>query len=431
MISNELIVGGLSGLAFLVFHLYQMNQVRQRYHALELRFSRMAAKEAEGSRSLQSEREERVRLEQVEDLLGSTVARIPWMIRDLMECNEIREIPDKALNLVEELFLPRYVTFLNVSGEGFVVTHVRGDGPFAVGSDVGPKNGVVPWTAQKQLVTMPEDVTTETGVMRREYFSGAECEFSFCIPVVLGERTAFVILIGPCQRSIPSAGDFAKAVGVMTAQSLRSIRALAQQTRLAITDGLTGLLNKKYIQECLQERVMSSEPAPLGVFLFDIDHFKHYNDRNGHLAGDDLLRSVSELLREITREGEVLGRYGGEEFLLLMPNADEAAAMSGAERIRAAIAKRAFRFSDGQPLGYISVSGGVAAFPQDGRSAGQLIAAADQALYEAKRSGRDCVKRFEGPGQVMHEDGKIESGDDGKAESAILVLDQVVFGEEG
>jgi diguanylate cyclase (GGDEF)-like protein len=279
-------------------------------------------------------------------------------------------------------------------------------------------------------VTTPEDVATETGVTRREYFSGAECEFSFCIPIVLKERTMCVILIGPCQRSIPSAADFAKAVSVMTTQSLRSVRALAQQTRLAITDGLTGLLNKKYVQEWLQERVMSAEAAPLGVFLFDIDHFKHYNDRNGHLAGDDLLRSMSEALREVTREGEVLGRYGGEEFLLLMPNADKEAAMRGAERIRAAIAKRAFHFSDGQPLGHISISGGVAAFPEDGRSAGQLIAAADQALYEAKRRGRDCVLRFEGAGQVMQEDGKIEAADDDKPDTPITLLDEVVFGDE-
>jgi len=424
------IAGGAALLAFVV-HVLTRHQMQKHLSAAELRYSRLAAKKAETSEHLQTEKEERARLQQVEEAFQTLVARIPWIIRDLMECNDAREVPDRALNLIQELFLPRYIAFFARSREGFVATHVRGASPFPLHARVGPQEGVVPWAALKQLVLTPEDIASETGAMKGAYFSGPVCEFSYCVPIMLGETTSAVIIVGAFERIIPAAHDFASAVGVMTAQSLRSIQAITQQRRLAITDGLTGLLNKKYVQEYLQnELIPDASKEGLAVFLFDLDNFKHYNDQNGHLAGDDLLRSVSEVLQENTRVEEVLGRYGGEEFLMLMPGATKESALRGAERLRAAIAAQPFRFGEGQPLGRISISGGVAVFPEHGRSAGQLIEAADQALYEAKRAGRNRVIAFDGSSQVMHEDGKLEPHDD-ELEGAILLEEELVFGEEG
>jgi diguanylate cyclase (GGDEF)-like protein len=247
--------------------------------------------------------------------------------------------------------------------------------------------------------------------------------------VVPEDATTAVMLIGPLGRTVPSAADFARLLGIVTAHSLRSMKALAQQTRRAKTDGLTGLLNKTYVQQFLQQHVSSGMAGEsLGVFLFDLDHFKHFNDRNGHLAGDELLRSMSELLRQITREGEILGRYGGEEFLLLMPGTGKQQALAGAERVRAAIAAHEFHHSEGQPLGKISISGGIAVFPEDGQNAGDLIAAADQALYEAKRQGRDRVLAYQGTAQVMKEDGDIELA--GRDEDEIISLEELVPAED-
>jgi diguanylate cyclase (GGDEF)-like protein len=417
----------LGAFGLIAAHLLWARRAQSRLEAAERRHDRLAAREVETSRSLELEKEERARVEQEEQLLRAIVSRLPWMIQELMECHDAREIPSKALDLIQELFAPRYVAFFARSADGFVATQVRGETEIALRSELGPRDGVVPWAAGKQLVLTPEDVASETGVMKAEFFTGAECAFSFCIPVVVDAATRAVILVGPSDRVVPSAADFARAVGVMTAHSLRSKRDLAQKTRLAETDGLTGLLNKAHVQEYLQQHLQRGMAESLGVFIFDIDNFKHYNDRNGHPAGDELLRSLGELLRAVTRKGEVLGRYGGEEFLLLMPAVSKEQALAGAERVRFAIDTHPFRFAEGQPLGKISISGGIAAFPEDGRNAGELIAAADRALYEAKRQGRDRVLAYRGADQVMKEDGEIERGShEGREE--VINLDEPIRG---
>jgi len=429
MTPQDNVIMALGAVALIVAHLFWARWVRLRFDAADRKYGRLAEREAETARSLLLEKDERLRLEQAEQLLRGTVSRIPWMIQELMENADAREIPTKALDLIQELFSPRYAAFFTRSGDSFIATHVRGEASFGVRTELGPRDGVVPWTASKQLVLTPEDVVSETGVMKAAYFTGTVYEFSFCIPVILAKATRAVILVGPSPRAVPAAADFARAVGMMTAHSLRSMRDLAHKTRLAELDGLTGLLNKMHVQEYLQQCVLPGGSGDsLGVFIFDIDHFKHYNDRNGHLAGDDLLRSLSELLRRVTRDGEVLGRYGGEEFLLLMPRATKEDALSGAERVRAAIAAHPFRFSDGQPLGRISISGGVASFPEDGRHAGELIAAADRALYEAKRQGRDRVLLYRGEQTVMKEDGEIELGNGDEKEEVIHLEDRIVGG---
>jgi diguanylate cyclase (GGDEF)-like protein len=131
--------------------------------------------------------------------------------------------------------------------------------------------------------------------------------------------------------------------------------------------------------------------ARLAVLLFDVDNFKHYNDRNGHPAGDECLKAVARVTRGVTRAGHVIFRYGGEEFLVLAPGATLEQAMTEAERIREAIAAAEVDHAAAQPLGCLSVSIGVAAFPTHGRTGRALIEAADAALYRSKQTGRNRV----------------------------------------
>jgi diguanylate cyclase (GGDEF)-like protein len=163
--------------------------------------------------------------------------------------------------------------------------------------------------------------------------------------------------------------------------------------REATTDGLTGLSNVRNFKEKFRQELSRSArfARPCAVFLFDIDTFKHYNDKNGHPAGDECLRLTAELLRAGTRITDLPARYGGEEFVVLLPETDRAGALAFAEKIRAAIAAYAYPHRERQPLGCISISGGVAAFPEDGRELEPLIAAADRALYRCKHAGRNRV----------------------------------------
>jgi diguanylate cyclase (GGDEF)-like protein len=125
--------------------------------------------------------------------------------------------------------------------------------------------------------------------------------------------------------------------------------------------------------------------------MFDLDHFKRYNDNHGHQEGNRVLQKVAELLRATGRRGEVVARYGGEEFVALLYGAAAADGWRFAEAFRSAVATQAFTGEAGQPQGRITVSGGVATFPLDAQDDIGLIKAADARLYRAKESGRNCT----------------------------------------
>jgi diguanylate cyclase (GGDEF)-like protein len=163
--------------------------------------------------------------------------------------------------------------------------------------------------------------------------------------------------------------------------------------QLAITDGLTGLFNHRYLHERLAlevERALRTGLS-LTMLMIDVDHFKSYNDRHGHPAGDEVLRTVARLLREERRVNDVVARYGGEEFAILLVDVDRSAGGRLAERIRERIARHPFAHGKEQPGGAITVSIGVADSPGNGGTARALLEAADAALYHSKDKGRNQV----------------------------------------
>ena len=133
------------------------------------------------------------------------------------------------------------------------------------------------------------------------------------------------------------------------------------------------------------------ENFPVSLLILDIDHFKHYNDRNGHLEGDEVLKRVGELLKRPIREDDVAARYGGEEFVVVYPDAPKAKALRPGRESAQGGGGRTVPARGGQPLGKVTISGGVASFPEDSRDSIDLIRSADQALYEAKAAGRNRV----------------------------------------
>jgi diguanylate cyclase (GGDEF)-like protein len=162
---------------------------------------------------------------------------------------------------------------------------------------------------------------------------------------------------------------------------------------LAELDPLTGILNRGALMVLLEKfaEEATSSGRPFSVFLFDIDHFKNYNETNGHLPGDDCLRLLARLVSEETRADNAFGRYGGEEFLLLLPGRSGREAQFLAEKIRCLIADYPCPHGDRQPLGAITVSGGVACLPDSARTIDDVLAIADQAPYNAETAGRNCV----------------------------------------
>ncbi len=165
----------------------------------------------------------------------------------------------------------------------------------------------------------------------------------------------------------------------------------ARLTEQAHRDPLTGLYNRRYLDATMVRELArcQREGQPLCVMMIDIDHFKQINDRHGHHAGDEVLRMLAQLLLQETRAGDVACRYGGEEFLMLLPNMPLQAARQRAEDYRAAMETRAPHI-DGQSL-TVRLSIGIACYPQHASGANALIVCADNALYQAKTEGRNRV----------------------------------------
>jgi len=161
--------------------------------------------------------------------------------------------------------------------------------------------------------------------------------------------------------------------------------------RQALVDGLTGLANRRAASDALHAEAARAArlQTPLSVVLADIDEFKDVNDAHGHAVGDEVLRAFAEVLRETLRESDVAGRWGGEEFLLLLPGADEEGAAQLAERVRIRLARRTIASA---PDLRVTASFGVAEYAGESNTE-QLVEAADGALYTAKRAGRDRVER--------------------------------------
>ena len=175
-------------------------------------------------------------------------------------------------------------------------------------------------------------------------------------------------------------------------QTQQLVQSEAQLRELVIHDPLTGLFNRRYMEETLTLEMLRAERKkyPIGIIMADIDHFKRFNDTHGHAAGDAVLILAGSFLRTQVRSSDVACRYGGEEFILFLPEASPEITQMRAESIRQDIKRIPVQY-DGQTLEAVTLSLGVAGFPAQGSTIDAVLRAADAALYRAKRDGRDRI----------------------------------------
>jgi diguanylate cyclase (GGDEF)-like protein len=213
---------------------------------------------------------------------------------------------------------------------------------------------------------------------------------SSCVPLVVGgEVIGSVLLSRPAPYSQAEEQRIRESIS-QAAPVLANLRNLAVAEIRGATDGLTGLPNKRAVMDALKRTFAQAmmTKAPLGLLLLDLDHFKQVNDQHGHAAGDQVLASVGVALRSVLRNRDFAGRNGGEEFAVLLPDTDIAASLEIAERVRAAIAEITLPGTDVP----VTVSVGVAGFPDHANTLERLERLADAALYVAKRQGRNRVE---------------------------------------
>lgn len=251
-------------------------------------------------------------------------------------------------------------------------------------------DGVIGESASARAMVSKEQVER-----RLPGYNGDNIELG--VPILFKTSLIGVLGVGKIKAYTGNEKRFLAMVADLAAVALQNCEYLTFAKEEAITDALTGLYNKKHFFERALEDAQKalSYNFPLSVFMFDIDHFKKYNDQNGHVEGDALLKGLSKLLKENTRSTDTIARYGGEEFIVLLPNTEKNSAMFYAEKIRKAIESCPFQHREKQPLGYVSISGGVATFPFDGKSIDSIVKNADKALYESKTSGRNRITKYE------------------------------------
>jgi len=214
--------------------------------------------------------------------------------------------------------------------------------------------------------------------------------------LVIGDR-AWLLHVTPRRNPTPVADrvlPYAAALLVATIALLLFglVRALATAEAQATHDKLTGLHNRHYMHEWLENELKRAARygRPLGAILMDLDYFKRINDSHGHGAGDLVLKEVAALLKRGSRQSDIACRYGGEEFLLLMPESPLEATVRRAEQLRGEIAKLELAYHK-RPIGRVTLSAGIAVFPEHGTDQDALLRSADAALYRAKQDGRDRV----------------------------------------
>ena len=183
-------------------------------------------------------------------------------------------------------------------------------------------------------------------------------------------------------------------LGHQFALALRRVKLYEEIEELAVTDSLTGVHTRRYFIERFEEELKRSitRKIDLSLLMIDVDYFKTFNDKYGHLTGDQILHGVGKVIKDHIREIDIVGRFGGEEFCVVLPVTDRYGANFAAERIRSAVETTAIKAYDTTVR--VTVSIGIATFPADGKTSAEVIDKADWALYRAKKKGRNCICAF-------------------------------------
>jgi diguanylate cyclase (GGDEF)-like protein len=217
-----------------------------------------------------------------------------------------------------------------------------------------------------------------------------------------------------CHSSMTRAGGRQLIISVIMdiserARAERAVKVLQEELREQSNhDALTGLYNRRFLEDSFGRELLLAARGghPVSIIMGDLDHFKAVNDKYGHLAGDQVLRTFGALLTSNARASDIICRYGGEEFLLILPGMTKEGARQRAEHVRQAL--EAAIVSHGHCRIAVTTSLGIAAYPGDGRTADELIAAADGALYAAKAQGRNRVNLCGQPARTRRRQDELE-----------------------
>ena len=326
--------------------------------------------------------------------LAGQVERLAARNREVQLLNEVGDMLQSCVSTDEAYPLIRqHLPGLLPGTSGALYIHDPQKNVYASMADWGEgPPAVAAFTAEDCWALRRGRVYPPTGsvaaVSCRHITAGQE-EGSLCVPIAATGKTIGLFHALRCSEESHA---FAVSVAEHIGLALSNLMLRSDLRQLSIRDPLTGLFNRRYMEETLEIEISRAERKEhsIGIIMLDIDHFKTFNDRFGHAAGDELLQALGLLIRSNLRAGDVACRFGGEEFVLILPEATEQAATRRAEDLRSRAREMEVRHLD-SVLGPVSISLGVGLYPDHGRTRDSLLAAADAALYRAKEGGRDRV----------------------------------------
>jgi diguanylate cyclase (GGDEF)-like protein len=374
---------------------YASARVDERVEDLSRRLER---ERLEGERALARIRKQLEDVEQKEHENASLFQMLPDLVAQMFAAKGRRELPPLALKLVEHAFRPAQAAFFvtRPAERQLVLAVGRGlPASFKPGATFAFGQGRIGYVAGNRLAMDEGDFQAVTALARRQLETTEirDLKADVVAPIQGGGALLGVLCIGRPSLRQSHAKRLLKMLADLTGMAMVYVHRLRSTQEAASVDSLTGALNKRALLRHLSEEILKAEHdhVPLSLLILDIDHFKNYNDTNGHLEGDAVLKAIGQILQGSIREDDVAARYGGEEFIVLYPGASKGQALVLAEHLRESVASYPFTYAAKQPGGRVTISGGVATFPEDAKGSVELIRAADQALYEAKAAGRNRI----------------------------------------
>jgi diguanylate cyclase (GGDEF)-like protein len=305
---------------------------------------------------------------------------------------ELDEILNNVIQLLKDSFGYTYLSIYLLDGDTLHLGAQLGYPTEMLIHEIPITMGVIGRTARTQETQLVRDVNTDSSFLRGSY----EVRSEVSVPLIKEENVLGVLNVESNSATSLSENDanLLEALAGSVAIAIDNARLHAEVKRMAMTDVISGLANRRAFDETLEAEIIraSRYHQPLSLIILDLDSFKEYNDKWGHPAGDVRLREVADLLRLKVRDPDVAARYGGEEFAVILPNTSKRGAMKLAERLRHAAEESApHENGDRYPVAGYTISLGVATFPDDATSIKELLLMADNAELMAKRLGKNRV----------------------------------------
>lgn len=327
----------------------------------------------------------------------------------VVSITDLDGVSQKILDQAADILDVDHASLMLIEGSNMVIKASRGSRSDMVGrlfpipglNDEGldePHRHISGYVAREGKPVLIEDLTKDPVFGRNFNRDSDHARSLVSVPIKIKDRVLGILNVNHKRSGEPfNSGDLKLLMALASLAAISIENARTYQN--AITDRLTSLYNYGYFREQLDKALQQAREgsSTLCLIMFDIDHFKNFNDVNGHELANVALVGVSSLCLTSSRQKgdrvpDLVARYGGEEFMIMLAGVSKESARQTAERIRHKVETAHFEGGQNQPMGKVTISMGVAIYPEDAQTPEELINAADQALYQAKRSGRNNVK---------------------------------------